>query len=121
MNTTIKALVLFAAFAPLPACGCAVVVDDSTESPDAYADVVDHDSAADAASECIPPTACHLTAESYPGGPWCSVENLPNGYDCSNGAECNASACMVGECIYAPAPDGTPCAGGSCSSGACLK
>lgn len=74
------------------------------------------------AGQCVPPTACHLTAESYPGGPWCSVETLPDGYDCSNGAECTASTCRTGACVYAPAPDGSFCADGkgTCAGGACV-
>ncbi|MBI4704741.1 MAG: S8 family serine peptidase [Deltaproteobacteria bacterium] len=95
---------------------------------------------------CPPPAACHGPGACEPESGQCAYPKLADGEACDDGEPCTVGdACTGGECrgalkpcvapaecqqagicdaqsgacVYAAAPDGTPCSVGACSGGAC--
>ncbi|MEZ4299469.1 MAG: choice-of-anchor L domain-containing protein [Polyangiaceae bacterium] len=75
----------------------------------------------DAGLVCPPPDTCHLAGACDPALGMCAYAPVPNGIPCDDGNECTVDSCQQGACFGQSALDGTPCDGGICFAGFCVK
>ncbi len=70
---------------------------------------------------CPPPDACHLAGMCDPATGTCAYAGAPDGLPCDDANECTVDSCQQGACAGVSLLDGSPCDGGVCYGGFCVK